>query len=376
MTAAAQAAPPPLGHNGGPAITDFNPDDIKMSWIKLDIADFKRGIEYLDYEIRGYYITILVEMYDNKGKLPNDPVLLSKMLGTTRRVVSRVLRILVDQGKVYERGGWLRNQRCDEEREKLIAEYCRRHVAGVERERKKRIERNAASADAIPEVPAKQAPNLAETSLELPLMNNHQRHQFQENLAETIPNSSINSTEEPPQLWSSSDQSSDHKSEGELRTKKKEERKEKDKKGAVDAEVLPTPPTVSGREFWTKANNPGPSPSDHKVKLQDGKLELLNGFRAEWLERFGGNAERLDLAVMTAAAYVQPFGLKPLDVQVSAQLARHAAEKLDRDERHAATVTAGGGRRRAPNAQRAENDAQHIARVIEQGGRHTKEIKP
>ena len=70
------------------------------------------------------------------------------------------------------------------------------------------------------------------------------------------------------------------------------------------------------------------------VKLVHGRITLDDGNRAFWLDAFGGDGQRLDLALIQAAAYVQPNGPRPLAAQVGAQLARSAAEKRDRDKRY------------------------------------------
>lgn len=61
---------------------------------------------------------------------------------------------------------------------------------------------------------------------------------------------------------------------------------------------------------------------------------MLSGSeRADWLTRFDGDAERLDLALIQAAAFVQPNSSRPLIVQVRAQLARTAGDRRDRNRR-------------------------------------------
>jgi hypothetical protein len=89
--------------------------------------------------------------------------------------------------------------------------------------------------------------------------------------------------------------------------------------------------------FWQNALNPS---SD--VLYEAGKLTLLNGMRVHWLERFEGDAERLDIALEQAAAYVQPNGMHSLETQVGSQLARIAGQKRDGDKRHAANKSSGG----------------------------------
>ena len=57
---------------------------------------------------------------------------------------------------------------------------------------------------------------------------------------------------------------------------------------------------------------------------------------------FGGNADRLGLALIQIAAYVQANSGRPLEAQVGSQLARIVGEKLDRDDRAAKSKFSGG----------------------------------
>jgi len=92
-----------------------------------------------------------------------------------------------------------------------------------------------------------------------------------------------------------------------------------------------------------------PKKDDHeRVRFSNGKIELFNGMRAYWLERFEGDSERLELGLIQAAGFVQPNSVKPLEAQVSAQLARQCSDKRDRDKRYADTA-----RRNADSRQRA-----------------------
>jgi uncharacterized protein YdaU (DUF1376 family) len=76
-----------------------------------------------------------------------------------------------------------------------------------------------------------------------------------------------------------------------------------------------------------------------RVAFREGKIELLNGLRSYWLERFDGDGDRLELGLIQAAGFVQPNSTKPLEAQVSAQLARQCGEKRDRDKRYAAAAS-------------------------------------
>lgn len=79
---------------------------------------------------------------------------------------------------------------------------------------------------------------------------------------------------------------------------------------------------TSGQAFWQKALNPQ---ADHGVELlEGGRINLVNGTRAEWLDRFGGDDKALDLALIEAAGHVQPSSTSPLKLQVERKLAQIA----------------------------------------------------
>ena len=79
-----------------------------------------------------------------------------------------------------------------------------------------------------------------------------------------------------------------------------------------------------------------------EVSFDGRQLTLGPGERSFWLEQFGGDGPRLDLALVTAAGYVQQHSSRPLLVQVRAQLARTAADKRDRDSRYAVAAKTNG----------------------------------
>lgn len=75
------------------------------------------------------------------------------------------------------------------------------------------------------------------------------------------------------------------------------------------------------------------------IWIEDGRIRLNAEQTNFWLPKFGGDEERLALALIEAAAYVQPNGMRSVFVQVSSQLARRAADKRDRDGRYSAAAS-------------------------------------
>lgn len=69
-------------------------------------------------------------------------------------------------------------------------------------------------------------------------------------------------------------------------------------------------------------------------------LHLVNGFRAEWLKKFDGSEERLEMAIKAVAPDVKLNSQMPIKVQVDGMLAKLIGEKLDKDARYARAATA------------------------------------
>lgn len=102
----------------------------------------------------------------------------------------------------------------------------------------------------------------------------------------------------------------------------------------VTPEVGKIPPFAPKPDFW------GRPPEGEKDAFFDGSdLILTEAERADWLVKFGDD-QRLDLALVQAVAFVQPNSRRPLLVQVRAQLARAAVDKIDRDQRYAKAASA------------------------------------
>lgn len=119
----------------------------------------------------------------------------------------------------------------------------------------------------------------------------------------------------------------------------------------------PTPSHVQPVNDWRGAFGA----DDGGVEFFDGKLRLVNGTLAFWLQRFDGDAAALDLALIEAAGSLQRGGNAGLKLQVERKLAGIARDRLDKDRRYAAAVE-----RNARGGQRSEGDAQRRMRIISQ----------
>ena len=113
-------------------------------------------------------------------------------------------------------------------------------------------------------------------------------------------------------------------------------------------------------EPYKKVSNPPLPPSQHGAAFENGRLVLFNGTKQFWLEQFGGDEKKLDLALLEAGGYVQPNSSRPLEAQVGAQLARKVRDKLDKDERYAKAVKAN----KAPTTAEGESKAQRWGRLM------------
>ena len=83
-----------------------------------------------------------------------------------------------------------------------------------------------------------------------------------------------------------------------------------------------------------------PQDLEKRLEFKNGRLQLFNQLKSYWVEKFDGDEQRLDLALVRAAGYVQQNSTRPLEAQVSAQLARDVSDKRDRDKRYASAISA------------------------------------
>lgn len=77
------------------------------------------------------------------------------------------------------------------------------------------------------------------------------------------------------------------------------------------------------------------------IEKETDKLRLCDELYNYWSDKFG-SAEFLDLALIQAKPYIQPKSGRPLETQVSAQLARNLQNKLQGDKRYSDACKANG----------------------------------
>lgn len=146
----------------------------------------------------------------------------------------------------------------------------------------------------------------------------------------------------------------------------------------IPKKLLDNPPLPPKTEPATDAQEPQKSEEipplnaygeEEKVAFVGGELRLFNGYRAKWLKMFDDDDVKLDLAVAQAAGYVQPNNrVKPLEAQVSAQLARMVRDKKDKDERYAKAAKSNAKTGSKPEDS-SESKSDRWSRMAEEPGR-------
>jgi len=122
-------------------------------------------------------------------------------------------------------------------------------------------------------------------------------------------------------------------------------RPDTDSEAEKDSEVEESPPSPLGGSDdvkrtpvsdWKQAFA---RPEDSAgCEFAAGRVRLLNGARAEWLEKFGGDATALDLALIEVGPQVQVNNRVPVRAQVDRHLATIVRRRLEQDERYARAV--------------------------------------
>jgi uncharacterized protein YdaU (DUF1376 family) len=129
-------------------------------------------------------------------------------------------------------------------------------------------------------------------------------------------------------------------------------------------------------ESTTRIHIESPKPpegaSDERVSIVDGRVVLFNGLRQFWVDEWGGDEKGLDLALIEVSGRIQKSGSRPLEAQVSSQLARRVADKRDQDKRYQAAAKANasarsGARADAKRLDQSSPEAQMVAVNIWEG---------
>lgn len=104
-------------------------------------------------------------------------------------------------------------------------------------------------------------------------------------------------------------------------------------------ESSPKPPRGpdTAKFDWSKAMNP--EPYDGGVQFDGKAITLSSERRVHWVEEFGSD-KLLSLALTEIAGRVQVNSSRPVCAQVESQLARKISDKLEKDARYNAAVTA------------------------------------
>jgi hypothetical protein len=82
------------------------------------------------------------------------------------------------------------------------------------------------------------------------------------------------------------------------------------------------------------------SQSHPTITVENGKAILHNGTRSEWLERFGGDEEDLELALIDAVGTIQPNSRQDPALQITRRLSIIVRDRREKDKRYAAAVAA------------------------------------
>jgi uncharacterized protein YdaU (DUF1376 family) len=258
----------------------------------FSIADYCEATEGMPHDVERLYFRMIMKMLSREAGLPDDDNENARMFGYTDvRTFKRLKAKLLKWPKaIFADDGLLKNERVEED---LIIYRDRRAQAARSgqiggRSRRDRTEIAGRSAEDRPEIDPRSSEYLDSDPAKI------------NDLAEASPSPS------------------------------------------------PTPSPIETPESPFSSEARGEKDDHERVRFSNGKIELFNGMRAYWLERFEGDSERLELGLIQAAGFVQTNSAKPLEAQVSAQLARQCADKRDRDKRYAETA-----RRNADSRQRA-----------------------
>lgn len=109
------------------------------------------------------------------------------------------------------------------------------------------------------------------------------------------------------------------------------------------AETSQARPVASWSNFFTPADD-----ASGVIRTEAGSIQLINGTRQLWLEKFSGDAARLDAALIEISGAINEGSRKPLAADVQGRLGRILGQRLDRDRSYQTAVVANAAAKAAP----------------------------
>lgn len=134
------------GHNGPPVFetaADLPPNIQKMHYFKCDIQALRKAIIDKPLDVRGFYISVLLAMYEWMEPLPADDYAAQMRTGIKDiRTYRRMKASLVEMGLVAETpAGRITNDRFTAEIALYVEKFKNMRKAGLDREEKIRLEK-------------------------------------------------------------------------------------------------------------------------------------------------------------------------------------------------------------------------------------------
>lgn len=148
-----------LGHNNPPSFREeqnIPPDIQKMHYFKCDIQALRKAIIDKPLDVRGFYISVLLALYEWMEPLPADDATAQMRTGIKDiRIYRRMKETLLALGLIETGTHGHSNPRFESEISDYVTEFKRRRKAALEREEKARIERAKAeiAAQSTPQSP-------------------------------------------------------------------------------------------------------------------------------------------------------------------------------------------------------------------------------
>jgi len=254
-----------------------------VPYVRFYPSDWRSGCLGLPLKLQGIYIAICAYRWEAGKKLSRNPSTAAKALGLHTNEYNAALKGLLDAGKAYEAEDGITVDRAEVEYE-LAAAACKG---------------TAKKHDAQAEGQAAETPERV-TSQDTVTVTH-----------DVTPQNTNGVISEKPNVFYA---------------KEKNQNQNQEEKGSARAR---------SSSYWGEALNPTAHLPEGVRLTPSGTIVLTNGTRAKWVETFGSD-ERLELALIAAAPYIEPNSTRPLLVRVEAQLARQAADLKDRDRRYQA----------------------------------------